>query len=153
MGNGRWHVQCFGRVMEPKKSFRTSSALSHACHTAGSAVSNPMYVWLSAARYAGISQSPVSVTDNTHHSQKKSTHTPARVPTLRHVKREWRCSGHVEPSNVSPPDKHPPDTVTFSPTQAECEGCGCVRGRVHMFPCMSLCAPVIYACGSKRPFI
>lgn len=137
MGNGRWHVQCFGRVMEPKKSFRTSSALSHACHTTGSAVSDPMYVWLSTARYTGISHSPMSVKDNTHHSQKYT-----RVDTLVHVaswKREWRCSSHVEPSNLSPPDKHPLDTVTFSPTQAECEGCKyarlCVHVLLHVFMC------------------
>lgn len=38
-------------------------------------------------------------------------------------KRHPRCSGPVKPSHLSPPDKHPPDTVTFSPTQAKCEGC------------------------------
>lgn len=118
MGNGRWHVRCFGRVMEPKKSFRTGAALSHACHTIGSAVSDPMHVWLSTA-LASLTVSHQSKT-NTHHCSKHTrTDTPACVTSWVW---EWRRSGHVKPSNLSPPDKHPPDTVTFPPTQAECEG-------------------------------
>lgn len=127
-GGGRWHVQCFGSVMEPKKSFRSSSAPSHACHSDGAArlggVSHPMYVWLS----AGISQSPVSVTDNTHHSQ-ESARARLRAgalgsPTVRHGRKAggWRRSGgggsHGEPSNLSPPDKHPSRRSDIFPPDA-----------------------------------
>lgn len=143
MGNGRWRVQCFGRVMEPKKSFRTSSALSHACHSAGSAVSDPMCVWLSATRYIDISYRPMSVKDNTHHNQKhthKYTHTDTRI--LHHEKGEQSCSGPVKPSNLPPPDKHPLNTVTFLPTQAESGGCKCAWPCVCVFLCMRLCVHV-----------
>ncbi|CAB1421520.1 unnamed protein product [Pleuronectes platessa] len=74
-------------VMEPKKSFRTSSALSHACHTAGSALSHPMCVCSSAAPYAGISHSPASLKDNTHHNQSARRHTRAHIAPRRRERR------------------------------------------------------------------
>lgn len=93
----------------------------------------------------------------TTHITIKNTHTQTHTRTLHHGEREQSGSGPVKPSNLSPPDKHPLDTVTFSPTQAECEGCKCawlcarVPLRVFMCACLSEC--FIYACTNNRPFI
>lgn len=151
MGNGRWRVRCFGWVMEPKKSFRTSSALSHACHTAGSAVSDPMCVWLSAAWYAGISRSPASVKDNTHHNQNARTH--ARTYVASWESKKLSCSGPVKRSNLSPSDKHPLASVTFHQRKAG-KVHGCTRMRSYssaVRSCLTGC--FIYACRNNRPFI
>lgn len=49
--------------------------------------------------------------------------------------------GGVKPSALSPPDKHPHDTVTFSSMLAEYDGCKCAYGnlRACSHACVSMC--------------
>lgn len=123
---GRWHVQCFGRVMEPKKSFRSSLAPSHACHSNCSA-------WLSGCHIPCTSGCALAshVSHGQHTSQSRvcaCTWICLHVgvlssPTVRHRREvsEWRCSGggNAEPSNLSQPDKPPRDALTFPPDAAD----------------------------------
>lgn len=108
--------------MEPKKSFRSSSAPS-----GPGWVSHHMCVSERWQPPGGA----VSVTDSLITARSEPVRTCAcvwerwaRPRSVTEEKRAgWRHGGGgEEPSNLSAPDKHPADALTFSPTRPVCDG-------------------------------
>lgn len=124
--------------MELKTSFRTSSAPSNACHTARSPVSHPMCLIEPRAVHWHLSEFRIS--------QRQHTHAGTQILCIVENGIEPRWA--VKPSNLSQADKHPPDTVTFSLTQATCEGvCIPMNALVRMLVCL---VSGFYLCMQKK---